>query len=987
MLEKSFWLPTWRTLVLAAALAALAAHSDAQVPQNALTGYSVESWGEEDGLPSSALWAIVQSTDGYLWVGTDRGLVRFDGLRFSPWDLSHQNLLPTASIRVLLSAGDGSVWAGFGGSGGVVRIGFAEQRRYGPADGLAEGAVAMLFQDPLGTLWAGTAAGLFRLTGHRWLRVEDGLPEGQVYSATVVGDKHFLVGTSAGIFRRPVHGGAFSKVDAGIARSAEADPSGIVWVTDPVLGFRKLNEHPAPAGLAQQGRGNRLLRDQRANLWVGTRGQGLWRLNVSREEAEGSVERATTRAGLSNNGVESLLEDREGNIWVATSDGLNRLTPHKVAQVTDLGLVRGVQVSPAGDVWIGTVDAVVKIPRGDLFQPRSAVGLANATLRAMHVDERGSLWVATNDGLYLVGSDRRSVVPIAGHHQPRQINAIASDFGGGLWLADSEAGLLRWNGGRTTRLPLPADLARAAIVAMAPDRHGRLWVMFEHGRVAAVDSGNSVRVHGPSDGLDERPYRVLLEGRDGTLWFGGADKLTRFKGGRFETLRPEHGLPPGAITAILEDATGALWIALSAAAIVRLDRQDVDKALEKRGRLGRLTSYDRSDGVAGTPQWDAVSNGSRTADGRLWFVTGRGLSILDPGTIDNGVAGPPQVRIEGALADGKPVGVAASASLPPRLARLELDYTALNLTSPLKTRFRYRLDGFDTDWVDAGTRRQAVYTSLPPGAYSFRVVAGNSYGMWNEPGQVWAFSIAPAFYETRWFYAACVAVLALIVGAGWRFHLLQVQREFTLVLSERARLSREIHDTLLQSMVGLALQIDAIEGDVDAAPAMSKERLVRLRKDLTAYIREARQSIRNLRSPMLEQCDLERAVRQAGEHMTAGSSLTFDLAVTGTPRRCPPKVEEQLLRIAQEAVSNALRHAHARGVRAELHYDEGSVALRVRDDGAGFDLAGVLQGEGSHLGLTSMKERAEDVGGMFRVTSISGKGTEVYATVPARQNS
>jgi signal transduction histidine kinase len=253
----------------------------------------------------------------------------------------------------------------------------------------------------------------------------------------------------------------------------------------------------------------------------------------------------------------------------------------------------------------------------------------------------------------------------------------------------------------------------------------------------------------------------------------------------------------------------------------------------------------------------------------------------------------------------------SEAVLPPRTARLEIDYTVLNLTSPLKTRFRYRLEGFDADWIDADTRRQAFYTNLSPGQYRFRVVANNDEGTWAEPGAVWAFTIRPMFYETSWFVGASLASIVLAVLAAWRIRTRQLRKQFSLLLGERARLSREIHDTLLQSLVGVALQFDVIANDPHATPASTKARLVRMRKEVEEYIREARQSIWDLRSPKLQRLDLPAALREAGER-AAGDVLGFTFTVRGTPHRCAANIEEQLLRIGQEAVMNASRHAHAR---------------------------------------------------------------------------
>jgi signal transduction histidine kinase len=320
--------------------------------------------------------------------------------------------------------------------------------------------------------------------------------------------------------------------------------------------------------------------------------------------------------------------------------------------------------------------------------------------------------------------------------------------------------------------------------------------------------------------------------------------------------------------------------------------------------------------------------------------------------------------------------------LPARTSRLQIEYATLNLTTPLKTRFRYRLDGFDADWIDAGARRQAPYTNLPPRRYRFLVQADNSEGTWGSPAEL-DFSIAPVFYQTRWFALVGVVALGAMIWAAWGIRLRRVHKEFALILGERVRLSREIHDTLLQSLVGIALQCDAIAADVDDASSTgARGQLVRMRKQVEEYIREARQSIWDLRSAKLERRDLAAALREIGERATLGTSIQFEFAVTGVPDHCSTKVEEQLLRIGQEAVLNAIRHAQASRVRMELRYENGSVVLHVSDDGRGFDPERAIDTAGGHYGLTTMKERAAALGAMLRIDSGRGRGTAVETVVP-----
>jgi signal transduction histidine kinase len=364
----------------------------------------------------------------------------------------------------------------------------------------------------------------------------------------------------------------------------------------------------------------------------------------------------------------------------------------------------------------------------------------------------------------------------------------------------------------------------------------------------------------------------------------------------------------------------------------------------------------------------------------MWFVTSGGVTVVDPARV-----GPPPVmplvRIESVTADAQKFDPQSGLFGPSRTSHLHITFTALTLTDPTRIRFRYRLDGFDHDWIDPGTSREAVYTNLPPRQYRFVVEATNGDGEWT-PGATWNFGIEPMFYQTKWFYFGVAATAALMVAAMWRLRVQRVRRQFALVLGERIRMSRAIHDTLLQGLAGLALQVDDLSHTLDGTdPALARGRMLKIRKQVEDYIREARQSIWDLRSPRLASSDLPRALKEAGERVIDGKPVQFDVTVRGTPHRCPPVVEEQLLHIGQEALNNAVQHGGATRVGVEIAYDDDQMRLRVSDDGCGFDTADTAGFDG-HYGLISMRERAEQVKGRVVIESAPGRGTRVEAVVP-----
>ena len=963
--------------------------------RDVLTDYTVTTWSQREGLPPGSVVALAQDREGYLWVGSDGGLFRFDGVRFIRWEAGGR-AYSQKSVRALTVTKDGAVWAGFGDTGGIAEIRDGSVKIYAENEGLPVAAVQAIVEDASGTLWAGTEWGLFSLTDGVWRRPssQDGLPDAGVYSAFVDRSGHLYIGAIDGIYIRKAGQSRFELIEAVLdnapanaesssgrhPRSFAQDAAGRVFVNDWNNAFHVVGDPESAFRSHEPGRGYRLFFDRRQNMWVSTIGQGLWRLRTE-NELRGRSERLSSFTGLPSDGVTSLLEDREGNIWAGSTEGLSRLTSRRITQLTDYGLVVAIELTRDGSVWVGTVDELLRFPSGGREAPSARIPLKNAHLRAMHADERGTIWVATEHHLSRVLPGSLSLQETTRVDALDRIDLISSDFTGGVWVYDQDRGLFRWNQGRLTRVVLPEDARDEHIDVLYTDRGGQLWLALTDGRVVVRQLDGSTRVYGLGDGLNAGVCRHIFEDKNGALWLAATNGLSKFVDGRFITVRSGDGLPLTNLTAITEDDVHDLWIG-TGAGIARITQKDFDEAAAKRETTFQHTMYNRTDGTAGLPiAYNRNRRVVRATDGRLWFVTSRGLTVIDPRALRE-TRPPAPVKIEYATADEARLSVRPQLSLPARTSRLEIAYSELNLTSPLRTRFRYRLEGFDVDWVDAGTRRQAFYTNLPPRSYRFLVVPSNDDGTWGQSGAAWDFSIKPMFYQTTWFRASGLAALGFAMWMGWQLRLRTVRRQFELILGERMRLSRELHDTLLQSLVGVALQFDAVATDVESSSVTTKKQFLRMRKQVEEYIREARQSIWDLRSPRLERRDLVAALRDVGQHATEGHSITFALDVAGEPRRCSQKVEEQLLRIGQEAVTNAVRHARATRIQMELHYDEGSVSLRVIDNGCGFDHREVVNDDPQHYGLMSMRERAEEVGGQLEVMSEAMRGTQISAVVP-----
>jgi signal transduction histidine kinase len=972
-------LQTW--IVGTAALIAAAQPAAAATWDDLLTGYALTSWTDDDGRALGSVNAIVQDADGYLWLGADAGLLRFDGSGFTAWDRLGAPAAPQAAVRSLWIARDSSLWAGFAQGAGVARIQRGRLTRY--ARGL-EGvdAITELVEDAAGTIWAIGDRALFRLAGDQWARVT--LPwkerEGQVLHPYVTRSGRLIVGTRWGVFAHDRASDRFDIISNEHVWGLGEDAGGRLWTTDIVSGFRPLGARAAPPH-GVEGAGYRLMHDRQRQLWIATFGAGLWR--VTRDGDRFVVRRAMMRSGLSSDSVVSIMEDRDGNVWVGTTGGLHRLTRRPLTPVDDIGLVLVTAPARDGGMWAGTSNGLIRLPLAVDRTERERVGASAPDIRALHTDDDGRLWIGANDGLWRLEGGRLSRIAVRERAQ-MLVRWLVPDRRGGFWIGDNDW-LYRWDHTRLTPFATPGvDRTATRITFAGADASGRLWIGFANGRVGFVDERDTFQELSSSSGLAANTHRAIysvFEDSGRAIWIGGSGGLSRFAGGRVATLTRANGLPADRVWAVVEDETRHLWLSMDRG-IVRVERPEIERAMTEPGYQLRYQAYDTLDGVAGSAI--GIINSLRGPDGSLWFVQGGGLTHADPKRlVTTPVAPLAPVQIASVVANETRHTAAANAALAPGTRRLEIQYAAPTLTAANKVRFRYRLDGVDTEWIDAATGRTALYTNLEPRSYRFQVQADVEGGGWNGSAAEWHFSIQPHFWETRWFYALVAAAALLAIWALWRARLRFVRRQFSLALAERARLSREIHDTLLQSLVGVALQVDVVSTGLGPSAASARDQLVRIRRQVEAYIRDARQSILDLRSPQLEQHTLPDALREFGRGAVADTGIRFVMTTDGITRECPPKIETQLLRIGQEAITNAVRHAHAARIKLELTCGVDSVTLRVSDDGSGFDYESSIASGRGHYGLRTMRERAEELGGELIVTTGAGAGTVVAAVVPA----
>jgi two-component sensor histidine kinase len=585
-------------------------------------------------------------------------------------------------------------------------------------------------------------------------------------------------------------------------------------------------------------------------------------------------------------------------------------------------------------------------------------------------------WVAAAERRLVRWVGRRfEPVPLPESFAAHAVTSIASGADGRLWLYNGREILVQAPDGTET-VVTPAGVTDGLVRFTYADRRGRLWIAADHAEIAIID-GPDVRMLGAAEGVPAGNLTGIREDASGRIWMSSDSGLSAIDGASVRTLTAANGIPGRRVFFVTDDAGARLWLGTTSG-LARVEKAELDHALADPHYRIRLQLFDVFDGLRGTPVVRGYPTAARSRD-RIWFVSSTGVATIDPGQVREALP-PPVPRIEQVLVDGQSFDPASGERLPSGMASLQIEHAALNLTAPTKVRFRHRLEGVDPDWVDDGGDTRTVYAHLPNGTYRFVVAASAGDGRWSDAAAVWTFVVPPRWYQSRVFYGAAVALLVLGVWAAWRLRLRQVHRRFTDVLGERARVAREIHDTLLQSLVGMALQLDTVAHTEE--PTGLREEVGRIRRQVQDAIGEAQRSIRDLRAPRAEVRDLVTRLRESAGPMLEHAGITFELVVTGTPRPLQAAVEQQLMRIGMEAVVNAMRHAQAAHVRMELAFERATVRLRVTDDGHGFNPDAVKADTSVHWGLSIMRERAEQVGGRSSIMSTPERGTSVEVTAP-----
>lgn len=978
----------WRVRPSAIALVfALASPLFALDPTKTLPQYIHQRWNIEHGLPQNTVTSILQTRDGYVWLGTQEGLARFDGVRFTLYNSRNTEEISNNWIMALAESADGTLWAGTFG-GGVLAVRDGKFERHDTENGLSNNFVYSLEATADGSIWIGTnGGGLNRIVDRRvtFYRTTDGLPSDVVNSIVSAGRSSLWIGTARGLAL--FDNEKIARVDAGPLSTRRitalfVDPERTLWMAADHSIARRSTSGEVFTFTAESGELYEAIRplyvDRQKNVWFGT-GKGLKRLR------DGGIESAT-QPELATDTIWSIYEDREGSLWVGTNVGglsllrNGKFTTYGAAEGLSDNNVRTVLEGKDGTVWVGTTDGLNALKDGRVTRTwKTADGLPDNTIMALFEDSAGDLWIGTNSG----GAARLSKGLLSRYAKADglsgdRVNAIVEDAAGDIWLG-TNGGLTRLRNGvfhtYTIRDGLPSDAIRTLLVA----HDGTLWIGTTQG-VARL-SGTTFDTPVPREVLSGLVFSLAQE-RDGAIWIGTPGSgMYRYLDGRVLRLTVADGLFDDLAHSIL-DAGDHLWVSCNRG-IFKVSKSDIAAFASGRADRVRSIAYGHADGM-GSSECNGGSQpaGSMSRDGRLWFATIAGVVAVHPQRIPSNQV-PPPVHVESVVADRSAVTLPELSRLAAGTSNLEFHYTALSFVAPSKVNFRYRLRGFDRQWVDAGTRRTAYYTNVPAGRYAFEVTASNSDGVWSTAPASLSFEIDEHFYSTWWFYALCVlASLSLVATfVHIRFKLLHAK---TALLEERTRLAQEIHDTVAQGLVGIMIEVDSVRRDLSSAPATAALHAEAASNLIRENLEETRRSVWALNPPVLETSGLSDALRKVVGVARAGSDVDLQLTVEGSLPHLPSEMELNFLRIVQEAISNALRHGMPRSVSVDVRCEDNTLSAAIIDDGSGFHVESpdVLPLRG--FGLGGMHRRAEKIGATLTVTSAPGEGTTVVLKLPLR---
>jgi signal transduction histidine kinase/ligand-binding sensor domain-containing protein len=954
------------------------------------------SWTIRDGSLPQRPYSLAQTTDGFIWVGTDDGLLRFDGVGFSAWPSLAHTPLARSVVYSLLSCADGSLWVGT--DRGVTRIQRGSQQDF-PGESGAE--VVYMTQDSRHRVWVLYAKAvervLCKIEGDRQscFGPEAKVPQEQGWSLLADDTGEIWIGTSTSVHRWsegsdnsfPVHGlESNGHVEGVMALASDRRGSVLVGVAKEGAGrgLERLTDGKWSAvslpGIDSSSlHVGSLLYDRNGALWIGTIADGIYRLH------DGRVDHYSTGDGLSGPFVQGFLQDREGTVWAFTNDGIDQFRDLAVVSLTNRRDLQAKEIDSVttahdGSLWVGGVEILAALAPGSGGFVSKADELSNLQVTTVFEDAEQRMWVGTDDKLNTLDRGHLTQLPMADGSPAGMIVSMAEDRQHALWAVSlgPPRRVLRVDPvGRTAH----AVTGLPPATKIASDAQDGIWLGLVNGDLGHYAREKLETFHVPHDNPSSRVYQLAAES-DGSVLASTGFGLLGWKSGRVALMSSRNGLPCDRLFASLTDREGNLWL-YTQCGLVKIENTQlhhwwVDPMAHLHPRL-----FDAVDGArTGAAPF---SGAARTPDGRLWFANDDVVQMVDPGNLADNRWVPP-VYVESLIADGRYYPPTGSITVPPLTHAFIIGYTAPSFVAPQKVRFRYKLEGFDEGWNEAGTRRQAFYSQLPPGKYRFHVSAANNSGIWNETGASFDLLVAPALYQTVWAKVLGSLVLAGLVGVIFRRRVheaaTRMQMRDSARLAERERIARQIHDTFLQSVQAFLLRLSTVKDQVadTRQPQLVLDELVQLSSSVAD---EVRGGIHGLRELPVHVTGIAEALSALGRDLVAHRPIEFDLTVIGNVRALASEAYENLSAIGQEAIRNAVLHADASTIHVELRYHRTHLTLLVRDNGRGIDRRLLKHGREGHWGLRGMRERARVTRSRLNIVSSPGSGTELKIVVPA----
>lgn len=965
--------------VLIAFLPLLATAASVSAPQ---LSYTQRLWQMQDGLPEQVVQAFAQTADRYLWIGTTGGLVRFDGERFQTFNRENTSAFTENNVFCLTVSHEHILWIGMEG-GGLIRYHDGTFHRFSIEDGLTNGFVRAVREDRQGRIWVGTDGGLFLLDSDHLHRVDGkgsipaiavhALYEDQRGRLWVGGSKFLVVNGDQAI---EYHLGGEASQNR--VKSITETQDGSMWVGT-ISGLQRMTARDASFKAVPQIKGTvRVLHETSdGTLWIGTIGRGLLTYR------DNYFSRMALPEPLPSNTLLNLFEDVEKNIWIGTQGGMVRLikTPVRTVPLPDAADsdAETIYQDRNGDLWVAAVN-LFRVHDGKAAAYKFP-GVTGVRIRNVFRDREGALWLGTEgQGAYREVGKRLIHYSLKEGLVNNFVRAFLQGRDGSIWISTDE-GVSRWSEHGITNYRVSDGLAYFSTRSLLEDRRGDIWIGTDHGLSRL--HGDSFASDGVTEALKDEKIWAIHEDSDGGLWFGTrTGGLYRWRSGMLTRYTTAQGLASNGIYELLEDDKNNLWMS-GPNGISAVSRKELDAIADHPAGSVALSLYGVSDGLETIQMCGGEKPaGVLTTQGEVWFPSSKGpvrVSIGSPMS-----SRPAPVVIDQVMADGLQIPVNSAVSLGPDNAKLEIHYGVVLLRSQERIRFRYMLDGFDKTWSDASPARVAYYTNVPPARYQFRVAAFEM----NNPEHVASASLEivqrPHFYRTSWFLACVIALLAACVLAIYRFRLGQMRGRFRAVLSERNRLAREMHDTLIQGCASVSALLEAHSSMVQSQPSENNDLLDCARTQLRSTIEEARQAVRGLRSISESSSDVGSLLAKVAQQFSHEFAVPIHSSISGAAFALDQSATHEVLMIAREGLYNSIRHAQPNNIQVVLEFEEEKCRLRIIDDGSGFDPKKLLDPRENHYGLIGMRERVERINGRFILHSCVGAGTQITVEVPRK---